>query len=265
MISDIPKQILIAVMTIAAALTGYLLMNIIRQDKPEKKFTSFLFLVLYSSLLFSLFAKVPSRPLFLFNLGLVLVGFVYFYGKLAASILRKSSTPSVFQELKHKRGPLYEVVKACELISEARLGALMILERKKPLTGWASKTIIVDARVSRELLVSIFTPPGALHDGATVIQKDRILCAGLIVPLSKNPNLSKELGTRHRAAIGFSEVTDALCLIVSEETGAISLADRGKLFYDVPLEKLAFVLERALRFKTHKIKSMALYTEPVTA
>ncbi len=263
MISDIPKQILIAIMGIAAALTAYLLASIIREERPEKKFTSFLFLVLYSSLLLSLFVKTESHPLFLFNIGLIMIGFIYFYGGLVASLLRRGSTPSVIQELRRGRGPLYEISKACAMISEARMGALILLERKKSLTHWTAKGILVDARISRELIVSIFTPPGALHDGAMLVQKDRILCAGVIVPLSKNPNLSKELGTRHRAAIGFSEITDALCIIISEETGAISLADKGKLFYDIPAEKLAYVLERAYRFKTNKVKNLALYTEPV--
>lgn len=252
-------------MTVAAALTAYLLVGIIRAERPEKKFVSFLFLVLYSSLLLSMFVKTESKPLFNFNLCLILIGFLYFYGRLFVRIIRKTSTPSVLKELKRGRGPLYEVSKAAELISEARMGALLILERKKSLAQWAAKGVIVDAKISRELIVSVFTPPGALHDGATLVRQDRIVCSGLIVPLSKNPNLSKELGTRHRAAIGFSEVTDALCLIISEETGAISLADRGKLFYDIAPEKLPYVLERAMRFKTSKVKNMALYTEPVSA
>lgn len=265
MISDFSRQFLIAIMISGGALTFLLLGRILREDRPQQKFIFFLFLMLYSSLLLSLFVKTASRPLCWFNLGLLAVGSVYFYAELIAGILRKGSTPTALQEFRRQKGPYYEVQMACHLISEAKLGALMILERKKPLHAWAAKGISVDARVSRELLVSLFTPPGALHDGAVIIRKDKILSAGVIVPLSKNPNLSKELGTRHRAAIGFSEVTDALCLIISEETGAISLADRGKLFYDIPFDKLGHVLERAFRFKMDKARSFALYTEPVKA
>ena len=263
MISDFSKQFLIAIIGAGSALMLLLLGRILREDHPRQKFIFFLFFLLYSSLMFSLFVKTASRPLCYFNLGLMTVGFVYFYAEVLANLARKGSTPSALQELRRSRGPWYEVMMACHLISEARLGALLILERKKSLAQWVPKGIRIDANVSRELLVSIFTPPGALHDGATLVKNDRILSAGIIVPLSKNPNLSKELGTRHRAAIGFSEITDALCLIISEETGAISLADRGKLFYDIPFEKLGNVLERAFRFKMDKAKTFALYTEPV--
>lgn len=239
-----------------------LMIRMLAQKTLSRKFTFFLFFLLYSGSLLTLFVKNVPFPLCAYQLSLLAVGILFFYGEIIAGWIKDKTTPGPVQELKRQRGPFYEIIMACRLISEAKMGAILIIERKKNLAGWVPKGIQLHARISREILVSIFTPPGALHDGAVLLNRDLILCAGLIVPLSKNPNLSKELGTRHRAAIGFSEVTDALCLIISEETGAISIADRGRLFYDIPEEKLSQVLEQAYKFKMGRAKNAALYTEP---
>ena len=262
MISEIPKQFLIGIVAGAGALMALLLIRMLVQKSMARKFYFFLFFLLYSGSLLTLFAKNVPFPLCAYQLALFAVGFLFFYGEVIAGWIKNRTSPGALQELKRGRGPFYEVMMACRLISEARMGALLILERKKSLAAWIPKGVRLDAKISREILISIFTPPGALHDGAVVMNRDLILCAGLIVPLSKNPNLSKELGTRHRAAIGFSEITDALCLIISEETGAISIADRGRLFYDIPQEKLSHVLEQSYKFKTGRAKNAALYTEP---
>ena len=164
--------------------------------------------------------------------------------------------------LRKKQGALHELVMAGHLLSHAKLGALILLERKQSLAAWCEKGIRVNATLSRELLFSIFTPPGALHDGAVIVRRGSVATCGVIVPLSKNPDMPKELGTRHRAAVGFSEVSDALCLVISEETGSISLADRGSLYYDIPFEKLPDLLEAALRFKLQRKKSLMLSLEP---
>lgn len=262
MISEIPKQFFIGIIAGSGALMALLLARMLAQKTLARKFQFFLFFLLYSGSLLTLFAKDVPFPLYVYQLALIGVGLLFFYGEIIRNWIKDKTTPGILQQLKRGRGPLHEVVAACRLISEARMGALLAIERKKNLSGWVPKAVRLDARVSREILVSIFTPPGALHDGAVVMSKDTVLCAGLIVPLSKNPNLSKELGTRHRAAIGFSEVTDALCIIISEETGAVSLADRGRLFYDIPQEKLSQVLEQAYKFKMGRAKTAALYTEP---
>ncbi len=262
MISEIPKQFFIGIIAGAGALMALLLARMLVQKSLSRKFYFFLFFLLYSGSLLTLFAKNVPFPLCAYQLALVGVGFLFFYGEVISGWIKDKTAPTAVQELKRQRGSFYEIMMACRLISEAKMGAIMILERKKNLSAWAPKAVRLDARISREILVSIFTPPGALHDGAVLISQDLILCAGLIVPLSKNPNLSKELGTRHRAAIGFSEITDALCLIISEETGAVSIADRGRLFYDIPQEKLSQVLEQAWKFKMGRAKNAALYTEP---
>jgi len=124
---------------------------------------------------------------------------------------------------------LHDVVLAATTLAERRTGALIVFERKEGLRTYVENGIALDARVSFDLLVSIFTPDAPLHDGAIVIQADRIAAASCFLPLTANPELSKEHGSRHRAALGISEETDALALVVSEETGEISLAVAGEL------------------------------------
>jgi len=124
---------------------------------------------------------------------------------------------------------LGEVVKAAEYMSQEKIGALMVLERSVGLRNYVETGMPLDAKVSAELLVTIFTPPSPLHDGAVIILGDRIVAAGCILPLSHDPNLVQTAGTRHRAALGLAEETDAVVVVVSEETRSISVARKGKL------------------------------------
>lgn len=124
---------------------------------------------------------------------------------------------------------LHDVVLAASTLAGRRTGALMVFERKEGLRVYVENGIAIDARVSFDLLVSIFTPDAPLHDGAIVIQAERIAAASCFLPLTANAELSKEHGSRHRAALGISEETDAVALVVSEETGEISLAVAGEL------------------------------------
>ena len=121
------------------------------------------------------------------------------------------------------------VVSACETMSRERVGALIVFERSVHLDEYFKTGTIVDARVSSELIRNIFFTNAALHDGAMVIKAGRLAAAGCVLPLTENRTLSSDLGTRHRAGIGVSEVTDAVVVIVSEETGAISVATGGML------------------------------------
>ncbi len=122
-----------------------------------------------------------------------------------------------------------EIVKACHQLTQAGLGAIIVVEKDVGLRNYIETGTHVDARVSAELLVTIFTPPSPLHDGAVIVEKNRIVAAGCILPLSQNPRLATSLGTRHRAGLGLSEETDAVVIIASEETKTISLAVGGKL------------------------------------
>jgi|GEM_PF-2657321 len=236
-------------------LAGLIILRALKARSFSEKICFYLFLILYGSLFSDLFFRSKDFPDWYknFMLSIFSFGILWFSGSWAwksFSQYRERTRP--LRELKKKQGPFYAIVTAARLIAQAKMGALIVLERSNSLDIWCQKGIRVDAKLSQELLFSIFTPPGALHDGAAIIQEARIAACGVIVPLTKSPRFPKELGTRHRAAVGCSETCDALCLVVSEETGCFSLADRGTLFYDIPFEKLGEFLEQALRFRLDK-------------
>ncbi len=133
----------------------------------------------------------------------------------------------------------HDVVLAASSLAERRTGALVVFERKEGLRAYIENGIALDAVISFDLLVTIFTPDAPLHDGAILIQGERIAAASCFLPLTANPELSKEHGSRHRAALGISEETDALALVVSEETGEISLAVGGELERNLDATQLA--------------------------
>jgi diadenylate cyclase len=122
-----------------------------------------------------------------------------------------------------------EVVRSVESMAGKRIGALVAIERRSGLRAYAELGVTMDAAVSAELLGTLFQPGSPLHDGAAVIQGDRISAASCFLPLSRNLQLSRALGTRHRAALGLSEETDAVVVVVSEETGGVSLAVEGRI------------------------------------
>ena len=126
-----------------------------------------------------------------------------------------------------------EVVLASTALSDEKTGGLMVIQRLEGLRNYIENGITIDALVTYNLLINIFTPETPLHDGAVIIQQDRIAAAACFLPLTLNPELSKTFGSRHRAALGISEEADALAVVVSEETGTISLAIGGELIQDL--------------------------------
>lgn len=142
-----------------------------------------------------------------------------------------------------------EVVRAVRIISKSNLGALIILERETGINDFIETGIKIDGLVSAEFLVNLFIPRSPLHDGAVVIRGDRVIAAGCFLPLSENPNLSKELGTRHRAGLGLTEQSDAIAIIVSEETGVISVAEEGRLTRYLDDITLKEILNKRLQIK----------------
>lgn len=128
-----------------------------------------------------------------------------------------------------------ELVKASNMLARQHIGALIVVEREGDLGPYMEEGTLVDAKVGKELLYSIFVPDrqNPLHDGAVVVRRGRIEAAGIFLPMSVNPNIERTLGTRHRAALGISEETDALIIVVSEERGTVSLAHDGQLEIDV--------------------------------
>lgn len=137
----------------------------------------------------------------------------------------------------HKKS-LSDLVDACIRMSNDKTGALIVIEKDVRLTEFSDTGIEMDCKISSEIICNIFEHNTPLHDGAIILRDDRIVASTCYLPLSDNMNLSKHLGTRHRAAIGVSEVSDALILIVSEETGAISIAENGKIFSKVNKEMM---------------------------
>ncbi|MEO5936239.1 MAG: diadenylate cyclase CdaA [Terriglobales bacterium] len=139
-----------------------------------------------------------------------------------------------------------DIVMAANFFSQNQTGALIVVEREIGLRTYIESGVPMDARVSYDLLVTIFRPQAPLHDGAVIIQRDRIAAAACFLPLSMNPVLSNQLGTRHRAAIGITEETDAIAIAVSEETGQIALAQAGHIERGITVDELREQLGRLL-------------------
>jgi len=139
-----------------------------------------------------------------------------------------------------------ELVKGVTAMASRRVGALIVLQNEVGLNEYIEVGTRLDAQVSKELLASIFIPGSPIHDGALIIQQGRITAAGCFLPLTANPTVSKTLGTRHRAAIGLTEETDAVAIVVSEEDGMVSLVREGKITRDVDAGTLRTTLQRLL-------------------
>lgn len=140
-----------------------------------------------------------------------------------------------------------DIVLAANLFSQNQTGALIVIERETGLANYIDSGVLLDAILSYDLLATVFRPSAPLHDGAVIIQKDRIAAAACFLPLSTNPLLSTQMGTRHRAGIGITEETDAIAVIVSEETGGISVAFGGEIERDITVERLRERIGELLR------------------
>lgn len=139
-----------------------------------------------------------------------------------------------------------EVVLAATTLSSEKTGALIVIERNVGLRNFIDAGVQLDAKLTYDLLVTIFNPATPLHDGAVIIQRERIAAASCFLPLTKNPGVSRELGTRHRAAIGVTEDTDAITVVVSEETGLISFIDGGRVKRNLDTSQLRGLLLNAM-------------------
>ena len=173
---------------------------------------------------------------------------VMFQSELRRIMARLGRRPFFGISRLERREVAEEILLALPRLSQQRIGALIVVERKIGLKTFIESGVLIDAQISRDLLCAIFQPGGALHDGAVIVQGDRIAAGACFLPLTTNPALLTELGTRHRAAIGMTEETDCLALVVSEETGRISVADFGEIELDVTLERVEQKLTgRAIR------------------
>lgn len=141
---------------------------------------------------------------------------------------------------------VHAVITSCVYMAKRRIGALITIELETGIGEYAETGIPINGELTNQLLTNIFTPNTPLHDGAVILQKNTIVAAACYLPLSESPDISKDLGTRHRAAMGISEVTDALTIIVSEETGAISCTKNGELYRSLDDEQLYTILKKNL-------------------
>ena len=174
-------------------------------------------------------------------LGIVFVGLVYYAARWAELVTLQTILESLLIALpfaiivtfQQRMRVASDIVLAATTLSSRRIGGLIVIERLQGLRTYVENGIALDAVLSFDLLLNIFTPDTPLHDGAVIVQEDRIAAAACFLPLSTNPSLSKDLGTRHRAALGITEETDAVALVISEETGIISVACDGKIVRDL--------------------------------
>lgn len=143
-------------------------------------------------------------------------------------------------------GTVDEVLRALADMASRRIGALIVVVRNQPIEHLIQVGTDIDAKVTSELLNSIFLPYSPIHDGAVILYQSKITRAGCLLPLSHNPDIAKSFGTRHRAALGLSELSDALVLVVSEETGKISAVHDGKITYDIDVSDLKRLLKKSL-------------------
>ena len=218
--------------------------------------------LLFKGIIFIVLLKLISNIIGLNTVGLLLE-YVIEWGPLALIIIFQPEIRNILEQIgrtqllgRHKvltvderEKLVYELIQAIEYLRKSHIGALIVLQRDVSLQDYISKSINLYADLSSELLISIFFPNNPLHDGGVIIQGDRISCAGAVFPTSNSSKLNKRLGTRHRAALGIAEETDAIAIIVSEETGRISVAVKGELYYNLTIDDARILLIDELRPK----------------
>jgi diadenylate cyclase len=188
---------------------------------------------------------------------------VMFQSELRRLLARLGRRPFLGVSQLERREMNQEILLAIAHLAQRKIGALIVVERKIGLRTFVESGVNLDAAISRDLLCSIFQPGGALHDGAVIIQGDRISAAACFLPLTTNPIVMAELGTRHRAGLGITEESDCIALIVSEETGRISMAAFGEIEVDAPLERVEHLLTGRLERRDFHTSAIAQSAPPV--
>lgn len=218
--------------------------------------------LLFKGILIIVIIKIISDILDLVTIG-YLLDYVITWGPLALIVIFQPEIRNVLEQLgrsqllgRHKvltvderEKMVYEITGAMESLKKDRIGALIVIERDNSLNDYIQKSKKIYADISSDLLISIFFPNNPLHDGGVIIQGDKITSAGAVFPTSDNLKISKRLGTRHRAALGISETGDCIALVVSEETGRLSIAMNGELNYNLTIDDVKLILLEELRPK----------------
>lgn len=219
--------------------------------------------LILKGVLFILAIEIVSKILNLYTVGLLLE-YVIEWGPIAIIVIFQPEIRGVLESIgrthllgRHKiltvderERLIYEVMESIEYLKRNRMGALIVIERDVSLSEYIEPATKIYADVSSELLCNLFFPNSPLHDGGVILEGDRITCAGAVFKTSMSPNINKRLGTRHRAALGIAEESDAIALVVSEENGRISIASNGELNYNLTLDEFRMKLLDELKPKT---------------
>ena len=220
-------------------------------------------ILIFKGVLIIIILKLLSDYVFkLTTLG-YLLEYVKMWGPLALIIIFQPEIRNILEQLGRKQiitnhrtltmdereKVVYEITNAVDYLRKARMGGLIVIEREISLNQYIERSKNLYADISAELLISIFFPRNPLHDGGVIIQGDKIACAGAVFPISLNNKINKKLGTRHRAALGISEEADCIAIIISEETGKVSIAMNGVLNYNLSLDDMRMILIEELKPK----------------
>lgn len=227
------------------AFITYQVINLIRGTRTAQMLIGFL--IVLATYLASQYFELHTLNWVLSNFlaSIILVIVVVFQNDIRRALTQVGAGRSFSGAERIAQGQvLEEVVRSAVLLASKRIGALLVFERDVNLNEYIEVGTRIEAKVSRELLQSIFLTTSPIHDGAVIIQQGRITAAGCFLPLTANPNVSKTLGTRHRAAIGLTEETDAIVVVISEEEGKISLVREGKIIRDLDAGTLRSTLQQ---------------------
>ena len=243
--------------TIDILLVWLMFYYILKNMKNNVKLT-----LIFKGVLIVALLKIISDFFKFVTIGLLLE-YVIMWGPLALIIVFQPEIRAVLEQLgrsqllgRHKiltvderERMIYEIIQSMDYLRKARIGALIVIERDVSLSDYIDKAKKIYGDLTSELLIALFFPNNPMHDGGVIIQGNRISCAGAVFPTSGNSKINKRLGTRHRAALGIAEETDCIALVVSEETGRLSVAVKGELFYNLSLDDVRMMLVDELRPK----------------
>lgn len=224
----------------------YRIMDLIRGTRAAQMLVglAILFAIFLSSQTLELYTLNWVLDNFLSSILLVIV--VIFQDDIRRALTQVGTRRFFGSESRMQQEDVEEIIRAAAVLAAKRVGALIVLQREVGLNRYMEVGTRLDARVSRELIVSIFQPSSPIHDGALIVHKGRMIAAGCFLTLTSNPFVSKTLGSRHRAAIGLTEETDALVVVVSEEDGTVSLVREGRITRGVDTATLRSTLQKVM-------------------
>ena len=239
------------------SLVWFIFYTILKNIKNNVKLS-----LIFKGVAFVVILKVISDKLGFITVG-YLLDYIIQWGPVALIIIFQPEIRTILEQLgrsqllgRHKaltvderERMVYEMINAIDYLRKERIGALIVIERDISLGNYIDKAKKLYADLTSDLLIAIFYEGNPLHDGGVIIQGDRITCAGAVFPTSNSSKLNRRLGTRHRAALGLAEETDAICIVVSEETGRVSIALKGELLYNLTLDDVRMMLIDELRPK----------------